>query len=261
MAYERITYTFPTATEYEFHWAGRYGAKGEKRAPRQKATPEQIKKQNQHMREKKVRHLIMANFSPGDLWCTLKYRKGSRPPLEKVLKDFKRFRENLRRAYRKEGAELRYIYRIEIGKRGGIHIHFLVNRVDDLAEKPITTLWGRIRDGAGVYYTPIHEDGDYQELAEYITKKPSEEIAGQLELFPEEDREHLIRYSGSRNLIRPEPERKHCGRLTMKKILTQGPQPSSPEYFIDKSTVRQGINRVTGYSYLYYTERRKGGGG
>ena len=37
--------------EHEIKCAGRYGAKGEKRAQKKKATPEQIKKQNQWNRE------------------------------------------------------------------------------------------------------------------------------------------------------------------------------------------------------------------
>ena len=77
--------------EHEFKYMGRYGAKGEKRAPRRKATPEQIKKQNQYHREKTVLRKMRNNFEPGDLWVTLKLPQGmkmSGKEIMKVQKDF-----------------------------------------------------------------------------------------------------------------------------------------------------------------------------
>ena len=46
MAYRHDTYKYKNKKiiEHEFKYAGRYGAKGEKRAQRKKATPEQMKK-------------------------------------------------------------------------------------------------------------------------------------------------------------------------------------------------------------------------
>ena len=76
--YWRDTWRFNGSIEYEFKYAGRYGAKGEKRAERKRASPEQIKKQNQTIRENNVRRLIKANFDGYDLWCTLKYPRGAR---------------------------------------------------------------------------------------------------------------------------------------------------------------------------------------
>ena len=80
-------YTFYDSVEYEYKFAGNYGAKGEKRAKRRKATPEQMKRQNQWIKETKVRRLIKANFRPGDLWETLKYPKGTRKPFADVVDD------------------------------------------------------------------------------------------------------------------------------------------------------------------------------
>lgn len=69
MAYWLDTFHFFNSIEYEFKFAGKYGAKGEKRMPKKKATPEQIKLQNQLNREIRVRRLIKANFFPEDLWA------------------------------------------------------------------------------------------------------------------------------------------------------------------------------------------------
>ena len=53
MAHRHDVYRYGKYIEHEIKYNGRYGAKGEKRAPRKKATPEQIQKQNQYNKEKK----------------------------------------------------------------------------------------------------------------------------------------------------------------------------------------------------------------
>ena len=61
--------------EVEEKHTGRYGARGQKRQKRRKATPEEIAKQNQWKRERDVRRLIKWNFGIGDYWFTLTYKK------------------------------------------------------------------------------------------------------------------------------------------------------------------------------------------
>ena len=89
MAYRRKKWEFANSNEYEYTFAGNYGAKGEKRQKRKKATTEQIRKQNQFNREKKTRRTIKANWLPDDLWICLKYPKGTRKPIKEVKKDLK----------------------------------------------------------------------------------------------------------------------------------------------------------------------------
>lgn len=126
MAYCMETWKFRYSIEREYKYKGKYGAKGEKRAEKTKATPEQIKKQNQRNREKKIRRLIKANFIPSDLWCTLKYPAGTRKPIKEVMEDMRKFHDAMRREYKKAGKLYKFIYRVEIGKHGGIHIHILI---------------------------------------------------------------------------------------------------------------------------------------
>ena len=52
--YVQKTFFFEDSTEYEYKFAGKYGAKGEKRQKKEKATPEQIRRQNQWNRQKTV---------------------------------------------------------------------------------------------------------------------------------------------------------------------------------------------------------------
>lgn len=255
MAYNLDKWVFPNSNEYEYKFAGNYGAKGEKREKRQKATPEVIEKQNQYNREKKMRRLIKANFYPEDYWVTLKYPKGTRKPVGEVKKDLKYFLEKMRKVYKKVGEAFKFIYRMEIGKRGGIHIHMILNRIRELAtDLLIKEMWVF----GNVNYEILHERGGYQQLAEYIVKQPREEEYKQIQLFDEEEQKQFVKYSSSRNLVRPEPERKIYLRRTVEKIKNQGVEGLKPSegYYIDPDSVRMGKNKYTGLSYIQYTEYR-----
>lgn len=59
---------------------GRYGAKGEKRLPKRKPTPEDIQRVNRWNKSKRARLRMMEYFSPGDLWATYTYKPENRPP-------------------------------------------------------------------------------------------------------------------------------------------------------------------------------------
>ena len=237
--------------EYEIKYAGNYGAKGERRAKKDKATPEQIKQQNQRNKEKRMRRLLKANFSQGDIWITLKYKKGEKPDVSSVKKDLKKFIDTMRRKYKSHNEEFKFVYRMEIGKRGGIHIHMVVPRIRGAdIEVEIQKVWQQGR----VNYESL-DDGDYKELAAYITKPPDEEVNKQLSLFPKEERREFSKYSSSRNLIRPMPERKTYSRRTVRKMIKEGLK-ASKGYYIDKNSVVSGINRFTGMSYIHYTERK-----
>ena len=96
MGYWKDFYTFLNSIEYEFKWAGNYGAKGEKRAPKEKPTPEQIRLQNQKNREIRMRRILKANFAEEDLWVTLKYPKGTRKALWELIKDVTGFHSQMR---------------------------------------------------------------------------------------------------------------------------------------------------------------------
>ena len=243
---------FSDSNEYEYKFQGKYGAKGEKRHPKAKPTPEQVRKQNQLNREKKVRRLIKANFKEWDLWCTLKYPAGTRKPLKKIKKDKKLFLNRLRYAFAKKGEQLKFICRLEIGKRGGIHLHILVQRIEgEDTDIIVQKAWKQGK----VNFESIHDHGGYEKLANYIVKPPDEEQMEQLSLFPEEERRELTSYSTSRNLVRPQPERKEYRHWTVRKLIEEGPKPT-PGYYIDKNSIRQGVNSYTGMSYFQYTEYR-----
>lgn len=254
MYYEQLT-LFDDAIEHDFNYAGEYGAKGEKRKPRRKATPEQIKKQNQKNREIRMRRKIHKNFKPDDLWVTLKYKAGTKKTVKELNKDFGTFIRKLRYQYKKRGVVLKWIARKEIGARGGLHIHILVNRIrGEDTDIIIKRAWG-----SPIWHTSLHDEGGYEKLAEYIVKEPTHEIRGQMSLFPEEEQDELIRYSCSRNLEEPEQVRKEYSHWTMRRILeaiNSGDymKKATPGYLIDKESIRSGVNPYTGLSYLHYIE-------
>lgn len=244
--YQLDIYRFKTSIEYEYKFKGNYGNKGEHRAKKQKRTPEYIEKQNQYQRTKVVRHLIKANFKQGDLWTTLTYSDKEGKTIREISEDVAKFLKNLRYQYKKAEKPCKYIYRIEIGSRGGIHVHIVLNRIPDL-DMMIQRLWKH-----GKTYIELLDDGTYEKLAEYIVKQPTDQQKKLLKTF-DEDAKKLIRYSCSRNLERPVPETKIYSRRTMQTVFNNDLVPTAG-YYIDKESIRRGINEYTGYSYLYYQE-------
>lgn len=271
MAYNHYIYKFANSNEHEYKYKGNYGAKGEKRKKKKKATPEQIKKQNQINRENRVRRIMKANWKKKDLWCCFKYPKGTRIPIEQVIKDRIELFKILREEYKRRGFVFKYYSRLEIGELGGIHFHVLINRMwSAQTDVIISDAWSRVleksycsRNGPPnhtdglVDFKTTYEAGGFHDLANYLVKIPetgSEEYE-QLSLFDEKDQKKMLSITSSRNLIRPEPEKHEYHHWTMRKILTEGPKPT-PGYYIDKNSLYQGINRYTGMSYLKYTEIR-----
>lgn len=232
------------------HYSGNYGAKGEKRAPKKKATPEQIKKQNQWRKETYVHRLIRANFDTDDYLFTLKWPRGDRPTLDEVVKAWDHFRDAMRRVYKKNNIPFKWIHRIEIGKRGGRHIHVIVSNIPGVnMTKLVSQKW---KPGS-INCTPMYEQGNFKALAEYMTKPLPDEIKGQLSLFETEKQKAFRKYSASRNLTKPIEEKKVYTRRTVRKIIEEGPKPT-PGFYIDKNSIVIGVNQFTGYSYIRYTE-------
>ena len=249
MGYRLDIYRFPGSIEYEYKYAGDYGAKGEKRAPKQKRTPEDIRRQNLYNKQKNVRRLIAGNFGKGDYWTTLTYRKGTVRSIREASEDLRRFLDRIRRCYRKAGAECRYIYRIEIGSRGGVHVHLILNRIPDL-DLIIREKW----ENGHIHSEPL-DDGPYDRLAEYIVKPPTDQQKKLLKALALEDEGKVIRYSCSRNLKRPVPERKEIRNRTMRTVFNSDLVPTEG-FYINRDSIRRGINAYTGMSYLSYREAR-----
>ncbi len=234
--YTRKIYRFPGSIEVEEYHTGKYGAPGQARGKKRKPTPEEIKKRNQTNRENYVRRLMKANFRKNDYWITLTYKKGLRPSVEKMRKDVDKLLRKVRSAYRKKGQELKYILRMGIGKRGGPHLHILVNRIMD-TDLIFSDQW----EHGGIFFKPAYEEGGFKALADYIVK-PLEEW----------EPETLKRYTRSRNLIIPKPKKEILLGKTWRK------EPKKKGYYLEEYW--EGINPFTGYlSRRYILTKLEGG--
>lgn len=230
---EQKKYYFPTSIEVERNCTGNYGGKGKKRKKRKKPTEEQIEKQNQYIREKKLRRIIKENFEENDFFVLLTYLKGFRINIKDAKKDFRKFYKKLRRAYRKRGYELKWVVRTEIGKKGAVHHHFLANRIPD-GDILIKKCWREVTGAGFPSFKHTYEEGGFAGLAHYLVKPPEEE-----------GMEH--NYSRSRNLAIPEPEVSRAFKREMLK-----PPVPDEGYYIDEDSVVMGINPITGNEYQHF---------
>lgn len=232
--YKRERYFCGDSIEVEEKHTGRYGAPGEKRGKRYKPTPEQIQKQNQWKKERDIRRLLKCNFDTADYWTTLTYKKGNRPEgMQQAKQNIQKFIRKIRCNYKKAGQDMKYIVITEIGKRGGIHHHIVINRIEGL-DRLIARIW---QLGGAVSELIRGKEEDFRKLADYIAKKPAKENAIQEKW-----------YSRSRNLKEPKKEERIMLRSTFTKKI-QVPKG----YYLVKDTVKEGTNQVTGHMYRYYT--------
>lgn len=237
--------------DHEIGFRGDYGKKGEKRANKEKVTPEQIKRQNQWNKTKRLDRKIRANFSEDEsLYLTLTYAKDLRPKgMEEFVRDRKAFIEELRKEYKKRDIPFKWISRSEIGKRGAAHLHLLINEIPgvnmiSLAKK----LWTKGRP----MIKPV-DDLNSGKLAEYFTKMSTDDIDGQTTWLSEKDQKAFTSYSCSRNLIIPEPEIKRSSMRTVERSVREGIKPT-PGYKVVEESIIYGTNPFTGNSYLHYKE-------
>lgn len=236
----------------EYKYCGTQGRKGEKRAPRNRRSSLATQRYNQKQRERKVQREIAANFNEGDLWITLKLPKGTVITPQELKEKFSKFAEKVRYQYQKRGQKFKWIRRMEIGEQGGAHIHMVVNRIED-SDKIMEEAWMKAANGH-VNLQLMYESDGWAELARYICKMPTEEIQGQLSLFPEEDRKTFIDVYTSKNLIRPKPVRKKYNHWTMRKIL-EGDYKPEKGFMVIKDSVEIGEN-PWGYTTLTLMEKR-----
>ena len=137
--------------------------------------------------------------------------------------------------YKKQDKQLKWILKMEQGARGAIHAHAIINRIDG-GDLLLARQWKKGR----VHMQLLYEEGGFQDLAEYIAKVS--------------DLSQGEPYSRSRNMIEHDPETKILKRRTWKKEI----KPPKG-YYVDKTSVVEGINPVTGYPYRYYTLIKIGG--
>lgn len=236
--YIKNEYHLGRVIQVEQYYPANYGAPGKPRAPKRNRTSDEIARQNRTNREKKIQRLILANFKEGDWHLILKYKPDDRPATyDEAQNLLKTFLARMRREYKKQGQQFKYIAVTERGKKGqALHHHLVIEDIPGLTLELVKKLWKGFKN-----FIDLYEDGDFENLAEYIVKIETKEEA----------QKGKATYSRSRNLIIPKPRRKKMLRRRW---------PEEPKakkgYEVDKRTVVSGINPVTGYPWQHYTLRR-----
>ena len=201
---------------------------------------------NQKNAEKKATRILRLNFSEGDKTVTCTYRPGDEPEdAKQAQRDAQNFIKKLKRLYKKAGAELKYVYATECGKNGNWHHHFVVTGGVD--RDVIEQAWGK--GYANSKRLQFEEDG-LAGLSRYIVK----------------ERRFYKRWSGSRNLVKPEPIQ--CdGQLSMYDVEEAADVIESgrahewfesrwPDFeLVEASCERNGINRGV---YIHFEMRKRG---
>lgn len=162
-----------------------------KRRRKWRATREVQKKLNQRHAAEKLTRLAHANFGEEDLALELDFR-GQQPTREEAMKLLQKFLRKLRAKFRKLGKELKYLWVMEITKRGRVHFHLMLSGGIDRDE--LEKLWGH--GWANSKRLQFDRSG-LTALSHYMEKSHRKDG---------ETRMTYRSYNGSKNLIDPPPE-------------------------------------------------------
>lgn len=215
------------------YYTRKFQPKGEKRSRRKKETSEQQHKINDRQLARKLTYILNANFDNTSRYVTFSYKVENRPDIEILAKQKKELLKKMRKAYKAEGRELKYVEATEVGERGAVHIHMVINDID---MRKIERLWKY----GYVSSKPLDSSGQYRKLAEYFIKyfQKTRKTAKQIQKKA---------YNCSRNLKRPEPKKRVMKGGRIRKDI------SVPEgWYLDKESVEEGIT-ADGYEFFRYT--------
>ena len=250
---ERITKAGKTI-EIEKYYTSRYKKPGIKRGDRVKPTEEQQEKINTRQAERKLRVLMNANFGYGDYHVVLDYiRKKGEPERsrEEMRRDMDVFFRELRKEFKKQGKELKYIHVMEIGQKGARHHHLVINQIDT---KIIQKCWYKAYEGHNrVKVFPLDDSGNYAKLAAYFIKYTDthkKNADGALQ---------GKRWNASKNLIRPEPEY----RIITERASFRCDAKPIKGYYVDQDSIVRGVHdpEYSGYGYFRYILVKEDDGG
>ena len=235
--YKKVTYEIGDVRMVSKYYPGNYGAPGVKRSDRRRRTSEEVRKNNDRNRMRKLQRIILANF-PNGRTVHLTYRKGERPEtMEEAMRQRKDFLKAMRKACRAAGIEWKFIIVTERGKRGqALHHHMIVEDRTEPIDllRTISKLWthGRVASTK----MEMEEDG-FEQLADYLLKKETKTEKG-------------TSYSRSRNLIVPEPKKEIIKRRTWTR------EPKAPAgWYVVKGSVWNAFT-PGGWPVQRYTMRR-----
>lgn len=211
-----------------------YQGKGKRpRLPKQKPTVEDVRRNNLRMAKAKLRMLIDNNFVEDDYYLTLTFKNQLDP--DECKKAIQKYVRDLRKQYKQQSKELKYIYFAE--EKGHIHFHMLINRSIELTTNMMRKLWpyGFIKIE---YFRGDAEDAI--RLAEYHTKERN--------VFDDTDEPRVFRRTWVKsNNVQPPEEKTKILKATEWKNEVKVPNG----YYLDKESYFEGVNNA-GYPFRFY---------
>ena len=165
------------------------------RHEKQKLSSLARKKLNAKQSNKQFEYVAAANFTGQDYMVTLSFDNAHLPPDRRgVVSAFQRFIRKLRAERKRRGQEVKFIRVIENKHgEGRFHIHMLLNATGGNDFEEIRSLWEFGTDIDIQYLNKYGDDARFAAgIVYYLTKERHTATAG------------VRRWSGSRNLVRPE---------------------------------------------------------
>lgn len=205
-------------------------------------TPLDVEEYNNELAIRKLTQIINENFEPDDLWTTLHYEQDNRPEdIVTAKKQLSKFFAELKKIYIKNGIELKYVRTTAFGERGAIHHHIVIPK--GVNRREITKLWKETikasQKARSPYYIELYGDGEYSALAAYICKQGENSAAKE---------KNMRKWTCSRNIKKPKPEEVKM----VEKIKWQEPPTAWPGYYIERDSIKAGVNPITNKPYLFY---------
>ena len=154
------------------------------------------------------------------------------------------FLKEMRKLYKSLGLEFKYIHVMEIGKKGALHHHLVINTPDEVSQRAITKAWkGRGR----THFNPLDDTGQYAKLAAYLIKQSDG-------MLKDPDALQGKRWNSSKNLRKPTVIRKEPIKdKGWYNRIVRLPKKLEKSYYLDGDSVREGIHEKTGYTFFTYT--------
>lgn len=227
------------------YYSSRFGKKGIKRGKKRSLTREEQKEVNKRAAEKKLRRIINENFEEGDTHLVLDYKRDRRPAGRgQMRKDADDFLREMRNLYKRHEIELKYVHVMEIGKKGALHHHLVINTPEEISQREIVRCWkGRGR----THHNPLDDSGQYAKLASYLIKQSDG-------MLKDPDALQGKRWNSSRNLRKPEVLRKEPIKdKGWYNRIARLPKKLEKSYYLDGDSVQEGIHEKTGYTFFTYT--------
>lgn len=241
MPYVKETFSAPGVREVKRYHSYRWGGKKTRAANREK-TEEAVARGNQRRAKEKLYRLLVTNFKRDDIRIDLTYRDPPPTP-EEAVKRVGKFLKDLRKLYRKRGAELRYIYVTEYrGHR--VHHHLIVNAAG-VSRSDMNKIWPYADFNYRSFRLYDGRPEDAEALATYLIKETSVNVRDGIQ---------KVRWVASKNLKKPD----------VKKVIIHSrhwrEKPTPPKNFFIQDLVNEYTDE--GYPYQWYraVELEKGGG-